>query len=142
VFPEQVNDLLGSKGHEPITEPRRVADLVRRPRMGLRDILVRAVPEMAVVSADSWMSAETEIKYAGYLARERDAVRRLVELAEFRLPERLVYADMQSLSTEARQKLDRVRPRSLAQASRIPGVSPSDLQNLVMEVVRRGRPAA
>jgi tRNA uridine 5-carboxymethylaminomethyl modification enzyme len=110
--------------------------------MGLRDILVRAVPEMAVVSADSWMSAETEIKYAGYLARERDAVRRLVELAEFRLPEQLVYADMQSLSTEARQKLDRVRPRSLAQASRIPGVSPSDLQNLVMEVMRRGRPAA
>jgi tRNA uridine 5-carboxymethylaminomethyl modification enzyme len=54
----------------------------------------------------------------------------------------LVYADMQSLSTEARQKLDRVRPRSLAQASRIPGVSPSDLQNLVMEVMRRGRPAA
>jgi len=142
VFPEQVNDLLESNGHEPIAEPRRVADLVRRPRMGLRDILVRAVPEIAVVSADSWMSAETEIKYAGYLARERDAVRKLVELAEFRLPEQLVYADMQSLSTEARQKLDRVRPRSLAQASRIPGVSPSDLQNLVMEVVRRGRPAA
>jgi tRNA uridine 5-carboxymethylaminomethyl modification enzyme len=88
------------------------------------------------------MSAEIEIKYKGYLARERAAAEKLAEMANFRLPPDLPYLDLRSLSTEARQKLDRVRPESLAQAGRIPGVSPSDLQNLVLEVVRRGRPAA
>ena len=83
------------------------------------------------------MSAEIEIKYAGYLERERLAAKKLVEMASFRLPDSLPYQELTSLSTEARQKLDRVRPESLAQAGRIPGVPPSDLQNLVLEVTRR-----
>ena len=142
VSPGQANDILEREGHPPITDARRVAELVRRPRIGLRDLLLRAAPTLAAIPGESWISVETEIKYSGYLAREREAVRKLSELAEFRLPDHLVYAELLSLSTEARQKLDRVRPGSLAQASRIPGISPSDLQNLVMEVLRRGRPAA
>ncbi len=140
--PNEANEVLHREGHAPIADPRCVTDLVRRPRVGLRDLLLRAAPALSDISDESWMSAETEIKYSGYLAREREAARRLSDLAEFRLPDRLVYAELLSLSTEARQKLDRVRPASLAQASRIPGVSPSDLQNLVMEVLRTGRPAA
>ena len=142
LHPHEANDVLHREGHAPIADPRCVAELVRRPRVGLRDLLLRAAPALGDISDESWMSAETEIKYSGYLAREREAARRLSDLAEFRLPDRIVYAELLSLSTEARQKLDRVRPASLAQASRIPGVSPSDLQNLVMEVLRMGRPAA
>jgi tRNA uridine 5-carboxymethylaminomethyl modification enzyme len=63
-------------------------------------------------------------------------------MGDFSLDDDLEYGDMQSLSTEARQKLSKLRPLSLAQASRIPGVSPSDLQNLVIEVERRRRLAA
>jgi tRNA uridine 5-carboxymethylaminomethyl modification enzyme len=91
------------------------------------------------ITADqqSLASAEIELKYDGYLAREREAAARLAELAAFVLPADLPYLELKSLATEARQKLDRVRPSSLAQAARIPGVSPSDLHNLVVEAARR-----
>jgi len=142
IEPEPANAILELAGHGPIAERRRVADLVRRPRVELRALLQPLAPGLAQVEDDGWLTAETEIKYAGYLERERDAARKLAEMSDFALPADLPYTEILSLSTEARQKLDRIRPGSLAQASRIPGVSPSDLQNLVLEVLRRGRPAA
>jgi tRNA uridine 5-carboxymethylaminomethyl modification enzyme len=142
VRPEMVNDLLRQLGEAPVAEGQRVADLVRRPRVPLRDVLLMADPSCRVFPSDAWVGVETEIKYAGYLERERTAARRLEEMADFVLPQDLDYLNLASLSTEARQKLHRVRPESLAQARRIPGVSPSDLQNLVLEVIRRGRSAA
>lgn len=81
--------------------------------------------------------AEVELKYAGYLARERDSVRRLAEMQELRLPTDIPYGSLQAISFEGREKLARIRPTTLGQASRIPGVSPSDLQNLVAELLRR-----
>jgi len=83
--------------------------------------------------------AEIELKYSGYLARERRAASRIAQMDAFILPTGLDYGRLQSLSFEAREKLDCVRPTSLGQASRVPGVSPSDLQNLVMEVVKLRR---
>ena len=82
-----------------------------------------------------------ELKYAGYIANERQRAERLERQAEFRLPADLPYPELESLSLEARQKLERVRPATLAQAARIPGMAPSDLQNLMMEVrkAQRGR---
>jgi tRNA uridine 5-carboxymethylaminomethyl modification enzyme len=94
------------------------------------------------VDEQSLASAEIELKYDGYLVREREAAARLAELAAFVLPADLPYLELKSLATEARQKLDRVRPSSLAQAARIPGVSPSDLHNLVVEAARRRRQVA
>ena len=115
-----------------------VADMVRRPGVTLKELLAPTEPsEYDHVSGETWTSVEIELKYEGYLARERDAAKRLAELATFELPLDLPYSDLKSLSTEARQKLGATRPSSLAQAGRIPGVSPSDLQNLVFEVVRR-----
>ena len=142
VEPSLANDVLRSLGQREIAEPQRVADLARRPGVGLREMLSRAGPAAPDYSEDVWMSAEIELKYAGYLERERSAAAKLAEMANFRLPEDVPYAELRSLSTEARQKLERVRPQSLAQAGRIPGVSPSDLQNLILEVVRRRRTAA
>jgi len=142
VGPEQVNKLLEQAGHGPLTESRRVADLVRRPRVDLRGLLQPLAPTLQGIADDGWLSAETELKYAGYLEREREAAKKLADMSGFRLPEDLPYSMLLSLSTEARQKLDRIHPATLAQASRIPGVSPSDLQNLVMEVLRRNKPAA
>ncbi|TLY51608.1 MAG: hypothetical protein E6K55_10095, partial [Gemmatimonadetes bacterium] len=95
-----------------------------------------------VADAAAVASADIELKYDGYLAREREAAARLAELASFALHSDLPYLDFKSLSTEARQKLERVRPTSLAQAARIPGVSPSDLHNLVVETMRWRRRVA
>ena len=78
-----------------------------------------------------------ELKYAGYFERERAQADRLRKLRDLALPSDLPYAELRSLSTEARQKLGAVRPTTLAQAASIPGVSPSDLQNLLVEIERR-----
>jgi tRNA uridine 5-carboxymethylaminomethyl modification enzyme len=133
--------MAGAEG-APVSERQRVADLVRRPGVSLRKLLEAACGEVPAARDDSWMSAEIEIKYEGYLKRERDSAGKLAELASFHLPSDMPYLEIESLSTEARQKLAAVRPESLAQAGRIPGVSPSDLQNLVFEVIRRRQAAA
>jgi tRNA uridine 5-carboxymethylaminomethyl modification enzyme len=119
-----------------LAEPERVANVARRPGVSLGALLQAAGVAIAA-DAQSVASAEIELKYDGYLAREREAAARLAELAAFVLPADLPYLELKSLATEARQKLDRVRPSSLAQAARIPGVSPSDLHNLVVEAARR-----
>jgi len=122
-------------------EPERVASVARRPGVSLRALLDAAG---VTVTADeaAVVSAGIELKYDGYLVREREAAARLAELASFALPADLPYLEFKSLATEARQKLDRIRPTSLAQAARIPGVSPSDLHNLVVETARWRRRVA
>jgi tRNA uridine 5-carboxymethylaminomethyl modification enzyme len=124
-----------------LDQPERVANVARRPGVSLRALLEAA--GVAVTAEDAAVvSAAIELRYEGYLARERDAAKRLAELASFALPVDLPYSDFRSLATEAREKLDRVRPTSLAQAARIPGVSPSDLHNLVVETMRWRRRVA
>ena len=142
VAPGRVADLLTAKGERPIAEPQRVAELIKRPAVSLAELLGACEVSLGDFAGDVVASVEIQLKYAGYLAREREAARRLAELADFRIPVDLAYGELHSLSTEAREKLSRVRPGSLAQAGRIPGVSPSDLQNLVLEVVRRRRSVA
>ncbi len=142
ISPETANVALAAVDQSCVSQPCRVAELVRRPRVSLRRLLSEVRDDFTEVDADTWLSAEVEIKYAGYLERERLAAKKLAEMAHFRLPSDIPYLELASLSTESRHKLDRVRPASLAQAGRIPGVSPADLQNLVLEVVRRSRTAA
>src|SRR5438874_1268206 len=122
-------------------EPERVASVARRPGVSLRALLEAAGVTVAADDA-ALVSAAIDLKYEGYLAREREAAARLAELAAFALPADLPYLELQSLATEARQKLDRIRPTSLSQAARIPGVSPSDLHNLVVETARWRRRVA
>jgi tRNA uridine 5-carboxymethylaminomethyl modification enzyme len=137
IAPHQASRALAASGTS-LAEPERVAAVARRPGVSLRSLL-EAAGVRVDAAEDLVAAAEIEIKYEGYIARERDAAQRLAELASFTLPTNLPYLELTSLATEARQKLDRVRPASLAQAARVPGVSPSDLQNLVVETVRRRR---
>jgi tRNA uridine 5-carboxymethylaminomethyl modification enzyme len=139
VTPAQAAPALAETGGV-LAEPERVADVARRPRVSLRALLQAA--GVAVEEGDDVVAAEIALRYAGYLAREREAAGRLAELASFVLPMDLPYAELASLSTEARQKLAEVRPATLAQAARVPGVSPSDLHNLVAEALRRRRRVA
>jgi tRNA uridine 5-carboxymethylaminomethyl modification enzyme len=140
--PNDANPHLTAVGERPIVERQCVADLVKRPGTSLRALLEGAGRTLGAEADDAWLSAEIEMRYEGYLARERESAARLAELADFALPAGLPYLELASLSTEARQKLDRIRPESLGQASRIPGVSPSDLQSIVYEVVKRRRASA
>ena len=132
------NALLAAFGSTPVTDTHRVADLARRPGVPLDALLLASGLEPA---AEDWRWADIELKYAGYLAREHAAARRLSELNDFVLPQSLAYRTILTLSYEAREKLHQTRPVSLGQASRVPGVSPSDLQNLVAEVLRLRRAA-
>ena len=138
VRPELVNELLTQARSAPIAQPMKIIELAKRQDVALRALLDAArvgqdVPHDATITAD------LEIKYEGYFAREREQAERMRRMGDFALELDLAYAEMQSLSFEARQKLAAIRPLTLAQASRIPGVSPSDLQNLVLEVGRRRR---
>jgi tRNA uridine 5-carboxymethylaminomethyl modification enzyme len=140
ISPAQAADVLSESG-TTLRESERIAVVAKRPGVALASLLA-AVGVAADASPDAVLAAEIEIKYDGYLARERDAAARLAELASFSLPSDLPYLDLQTLATEARQKLDRVRPTSLAQAARVPGVTPSDLHNLVLAATRWRRRVA
>ena len=140
--PEQANALLESAGSAPLREPTRLSLLLKRPGVTAESLVaaVGGAPEAddEVAFAEALVTAEMELKYEGYLVRERERAESLQRHADFTLPADLDYPALLSLSFEARQKLDRIRPATLAQAARVPGVSPSDLQNLVMEVRKRG----
>src|SRR6059036_1828678 len=125
----------------PIAESTRIAVIAKRPGVSLAALFAAAGVGTDTAS-EAILAAEIEIKYDGYLARERAAAARLAELAAFVLPPDLPYLELRTLATEARQKLDRVRPGSLAQAARVPGVTPSDLHNLVLEATRWRRRVA
>jgi tRNA uridine 5-carboxymethylaminomethyl modification enzyme len=129
-------------GSAPLREPTRIANLLKRPNLALGDLLPvlssEPLAEVDVFDRNEILTgAEMELRYGGYLDRERERALALRRHADFRLPPELPYSELFSLSTEARQKLGRIRPLTLGQAGRIPGISPSDLQNLVMEVRKR-----
>ncbi len=138
IEPEQAEPLLLQAGSRPITEPTRAVELLKRPRVRGRDLVslageaLEAVPEGAVDAVDA------ELKYAGYVAKDRVRAQKLQAQAKFILANGLPYSSFITLTREAREKLARIRPENLAQAGRIPGVSPADLQNLMLEVRRLG----
>jgi tRNA uridine 5-carboxymethylaminomethyl modification enzyme len=138
ISPEAAAAVLDRAGSSPLNHAVPIAEVARRQGVSLADLLAaadvgRGLDPLAV------MTAELELKYAGYFARERLQADRLRRMAEFSLAGELPYLEMLSLSTEARQKLERARPLTLSQASRLPGISPTDLQNLVIEVEKRRR---
>ena len=138
ISPQQAAPVLSSAGEAQLVHGVRVAELAKRPAVELGALLAAAGVHDQF-ARDVLLTVDLELKYSGYFARERAQADRLQQLREFAIPDELPYADLRSLSTEARQKLGRLRPATLAQASRVPGVSASDLQNLVIEVERRRR---
>jgi tRNA uridine 5-carboxymethylaminomethyl modification enzyme len=131
--PQAANGVLESAGTAPIAEPTRVSELAKRPEVPLQELFA-AAGLGAAGAATAW--AEIELRYGGYIERERQAAERLAKMDEFLIPADLTFEQLDGLSTEARQKLARHRPANLGQAGRIPGVSPSDLQGLVLAVVK------
>lgn len=131
--PAVANGLLEAAGGQAISEPVRISELARRPGVRLSDVLA-LVGWAGEIAHSEW--ADIELKYEGYLLRERSSADRMAELESFELAESLPYFRFSSLSYEAREKLAKLRPENLGRARRMPGVSPSDLQNLMLEVLK------
>jgi tRNA uridine 5-carboxymethylaminomethyl modification enzyme len=132
--PSDSGPLFRGAGSTSPLERQRISELGRRHGVSVSELLQIAGHEVDHELAE-W--ADIEFKYDGYLKRERSTASSLGKMDTFDLPADIDYERLLTLSFEAREKLDRARPTSLGQASRIPGVSPSDVQSLVMEVLKR-----
>ena len=126
-----VNDYLASCGSAMLSESKKIADLAARPEVKLGKLL-NFVPRGTIYSKDVISSVETEIKYKGYIEREKDIAEKIARLEDLKIPEGFDFENVSGLTIECRQKLKRYNPRTIAQASRISGVSPSDISVLLV----------
>ncbi len=134
IFPADADALLLAAGGRPLAHGMRISEVARRQGVGLGDLLIAAGVGDGVLP-DAVVSVELELKYERYLEREHRASARLTRLGSVELPAELDYLTLTTLSMEARQKLTARRPGNLAQAASIPGVTPSDMQNLAFAVL-------
>jgi tRNA uridine 5-carboxymethylaminomethyl modification enzyme len=139
--PHIADPVLVSVGSSPLLHAVRATELAKRQDVSLQR-LFDAAGVGADLPRDAVVGAELEIKYAAYFDKERVRADRLAAQGALALPDSLVYEEMLTLSIEARQKLARIRPATLAQAGAIPGISPADLQNLAFALYRREREGA
>lgn len=135
----QIDSLLVSKGSTALKQSMRAADILARPQIVLADLpsfipalaeWIEGVPEN--IRDEVLEAAEIDVKYRGYIERERQTAEKMKRLENIRLGDGIEYLSIKALSTEARQKLDRQRPTTIGQAARIPGVSPADVNILML----------
>lgn len=137
-----INKGLEELGTTPLTRGCKLASLIERPQITIESIagyvqpLKRELEKLGEEREEIVEATEIEIKYKGYIERERELAERMIRLENIRIKGRFDYNSLESLSTEARQKLTAIDPETLAQASRIPGVSPSDI-NVLLVLVRK-----
>ena len=141
VSPNEVNAYLESVETPPIAQKVKYEVLLRRPNVQLADLLhviQNLSDDLQQLGATSEIivHADSDIKYASYIEKERELAQRMVDLENVKLPSNMEYSDLNFLSKEAREKLNRVRPLNLGQASRISGVSPSDISGLLIFLTR------
>lgn len=138
VKPREVNAFLESIGTTPLREGCKIFDLIARPQINMANLseissqlkeLLDAAPNRKEEITEA---AEIKMKYKGYIEREKMIADKMHRLEDIRIRGRFKYPEMQQLSTEARQKLEKINPETLAQASRIPGVSPSDINVMLV----------
>lgn len=138
---EEICDYLESVGSEPLTQGRKLYDILMRNNVtfvSLMEVLpkLKKFIETNKINAEAIEEAEIQIKYKGYIEREKFIAEKLHRLENIRIPDNFDFFSLQALTIEARQKLTRIRPQTIGQASRIPGVSPADVNVLL---VRFGR---
>ena len=138
---DEICDYLKSVGSEPLTQGRKLYDILMRNNVtfvSLMEVLpkLRKFIETNKINAEAIEEAEIQIKYKGYIEREKFIAENLHRLENIRIPDAFDFFSLQALTIEARQKLTRIRPQTIGQASRIPGVSPADVNVLL---VRFGR---
>ena len=131
----RLDGLLKEKGEPPCPHGARLIDLLRRPRLSYGD-LAPFDPDRPALAAEITEQVEISVKYAGYIDRQNRQVEELRRLEDRPLPPEVDYLGIQGLRLEARQKLDKIRPLNLGQASRVSGVSPADVAALMIYLER------
>ncbi len=139
--PEEINPLLESNGYEPISGGARMASLLKRPKLSLHALLLScsaAAEEVLAVSEDPNVLRQVEIdcKYEGYIKRERLVAEKITRLESRSIPETFDYTAVRGLSSEGMEKLARIRPSTIGQATRILGVTPADISVLMVKIGR------
>lgn len=139
IEPQDINPYLQNIPTAPITQKQKAAQLLLRPGINLTD-LQTALPKLSEAlqngKKEAIQQAEIQIKYNIYIEKEKELVSKMSKLEDLMIPENFNYSGISALSTEARQKFIRVKPRTLGQASRISGVNPSDVQILMVYMGR------
>jgi len=137
--PEEINPFLESKNSAAITQKQKAAQILLRPGISLHE-LVAASPTLQQLTATNnreiLEQTEIQVKYDVYIEKERELVQRMSQLENLEIPETFDYKRLSSLSAEALQKFQKIKPRTLGQASRISGVNPSDVQILMVYMGR------
>ena len=138
-----MNDYLEAQGTSPISQPGPVLQLVKRPQVDVDDLLKHAgIYDQVVQPAPGMVTAsrlvEIDLKYEGYLDRQQQMVEKMEEKERWPIPEDFDYHALDTISKEAREKLDRIRPGNLGQASRISGVRASDVSVLMIFLKKIG----
>lgn len=137
----EINDYLKTIGSDPLTQGRKLHDILMRNNTSF-ETLQEVLPKLKKFIEKNGMNeevieeAEIQIKYKGYIEREKFIAEKLHRLENISIPDNFDYFSMNALTIEARQKLDRIRPTTIGQASRIPGVSPADVNILLVKFGR------
>ena len=135
---DRINPFLEQLGTSPLKQGVKLIDLITRPTIDLELMSQEVAPLKEMLGSieerkeEIIESANIKVKYSGYIKRERLVADKLTRLEDIRIKDRFNYNEIQSLSTEARQKLTKINPETIAQASRIPGVSPNDISVLLI----------
>ena len=138
ISPDVINPLLKKKNTSLINQSMKLERILLRPQITLDDLISTFEPlkeKTKIINIDKedvLQSVEIQIKYENYIEREKLIAEKIKKLEHIPLPENFDYNQINSLSTEAKQKLNKIKPKNIAQASRIPGVSPSDINNLLI----------
>ena len=143
VHPAEVDSLLVAAGTTPLRQGTKLADLIQRPQLSVNMLAGVVAPLGKLISSlpndrreEIVEAAEILIKYRGYIAREQLIADKLGRLEDVRLPSDMDYSRITAISTEGRQKLEKHRPETVGEASRIPGISPSDVNILLLMMNR------
>lgn len=139
ITPDQVNDYLVSKGSTPINQGVKFVTILLRPQIDLdelRTLIPNMNQELATFDEESINLADVNLRYEGYIKKEQEMVDKMNRLEEVRLKDDFNFHALSALSAEAREKLTEIKPRTIGQASRISGVSPSDISVLLVHVGR------
>ncbi len=140
ILPEEVNEILEERGSSPMRQSDKMIKVFSRPQINLGDIKkfdkVAAYIEEHKLDNEVLEQAEIRVKYAGYIAKEKANADKLQRLENIKIPENFDYTKLKSLSYEAREKLSKIRPRTISQASRVSGVSPSDISVMLVYMGR------
>ena len=142
VTPLEINTVLESCGTSKINQKVKIATLLLRPQVSIND-LIRNIEKLGNFISDftddiskSVEEAEILIKYEGYIGREQNIANKLLKLEDIKMDENFDYQKLKSISFEAREKLSRIKPKTIGQASRISGVSPSDISVIAVYLGR------